>query len=79
MKLKENTLNFEKIATKLQQRLAENTARLEADLAVQASQYEEVIEELQARVQELEAASEGTEVDAEADATPAKAKAAKSS
>ena len=47
-------MNYERIAAKFQQRLAETVARYEADLAIQADNYESQIEALSARVQELE-------------------------
>lgn len=47
-------MNFERIAGKLQQRIAEQAARYEGDLAVQADQYETQIEQLQKRITEFE-------------------------
>jgi len=57
-------VNYEKIAAKFQQRLAETVARYEADLAIQADQYETEIERLKA---ELESKDDGDNVVPEID------------
>lgn len=48
-------MNFERIAGKLQQRIAEQAARYEGDLAIQADQYETKIEELESAIESLKA------------------------
>lgn len=52
------SLNFEQIATRFQQRLGEVTMRYEADLIVQAQQYEAQIQALAAENAELREAAE---------------------
>ncbi len=51
-------MNFERIAGKLQQRIAEQAARYEGDLAIQADEYETKIENLQKAVESLKAGKE---------------------
>lgn len=66
-------MNYERIAAKFQQRLAETVARYEADLAIQADNYESQIEALSARVEELENPAP-TEAPADVDVAPEKEK-----
>jgi hypothetical protein len=50
--------NYERIAARFQQRLAESVARYEADIIVLQDQHQDELESLQARIAELEGANE---------------------
>jgi exonuclease III len=46
-------MNFERVAARFQQRLADTVAKYEADIILLQEQYEEKIQELEAQVEQL--------------------------
>lgn len=52
-------MNFERVAARFQQRLADTVAKYEADIILLQEQYEEKIQELEATLTELTKTEDG--------------------